>query len=139
MLTFYCPKCWAIIDARIMICPECNYKIEEFDESPYEEKLLSALNHVVPERRIMAIQILGNLKSQKAIPEFLRLIQEQDLNYFLARAIILATIKIDHPLKKEIFRIAMNHPSTLISSYAKKIIAENQLFSDTPLWDPHTG
>ena len=75
MVTYYCPHCWTILDEKDQVCPKCGYVIKDYQDSSYEDKLLNALHHPVPERRIMAAQVLGILGSQRALVEFLKILE----------------------------------------------------------------
>jgi len=124
MLTYYCPNCWTIVTETEKICPICGYILEEFEKMEYEDKLLAALHHPVPERRIMAAQILGDLKSQRALPEFLKIFIGGEQDYFFLRSILLATVKVNHPVRMLILEEASRHPSTLVSKLANELIAQ---------------
>jgi len=139
MLTYFCPNCWSIVDKNQHACPHCGYILEDFDDLTYEDKLLAALQHPVPERRIMAAHILGNLKSQRALPVFLRIILSGEDNYFFLRSVLLATAKIDHPDRMVILEKASQHSSTLVSKLAIELIAQITRNGSTVEWDQHTG
>ena len=139
MLTYYCPKCWSVVDKSGQACPHCGYILENFDDLTYEDKLLAALHHSIPERRIMAAQILGNLKSQRALPEFLKIILAGEEDYFFLRSILLATARISHPGRMKILKEASRHSSTSVSNLADELIA--QIAADGLIGenDRHTG
>ena len=139
MLTYYCPNCWISIERSDKICPNCGYAIENFNQLTFEDKLLTSLHHSVPERQIMAAQILGNLKSERALVEFQKIITGEETNYFLLRAILLATVKINHPIRDIILNIASQHSSILVSDLAKELIAQLSKNSDFKEWDRNTG
>ena len=139
MLSYYCPNCWEILDKNEQICPHCGYVLEKFQELAYEEKLLAALHHSVPERRIMAAQILGNIHSHRALAEFKKIIEGEETNYFFLRAVLFATAKINHPNRIIILQKATRKPSTLVSDLANQLLlllSENKNIDE---WDRHTG
>jgi hypothetical protein len=139
MLTYYCPNCWISIDKSDKKCPGCGYAIEDFNQLTFEDKLLASLHHSVPERQIMAAQILGNLKSERALVEFRKIIESKENNYFLLRAILLATVKINQPARDIILKIASQHSSILVSDLAKELIAQLSNNMDFKEWDRNTG
>ena len=139
MLTYYCPNCWVSIDKSEEKCPSCGYAIKDFNQLTFEDKLLASLYHSVPERCIIAAQILGNLKSERALVEFQKIIASEETNYFLLRAILLATVKINHPTRDIILKIASQHFSILVSDLAKELIAQLSEDSDFQEWDRITG
>jgi hypothetical protein len=138
MLTYYCPNCWVSVDRSDKTCPNCGYAIEDFNQLTFEDKLLTSLHHSVPERQIMAAQILGNLKSERALVEFQKIISSEETNYFLLRAILLATVKINHPARDMILKIASQHTSILVSDLAKELIAQLSENLDFQDWDRNT-
>jgi hypothetical protein len=124
MLTYFCPKCWKMIKESEQTCLNCGYVLEEFQKTLYEDKLLAALHHPVPEHRIMAAQILGNRQSHQALPEFLKIVVSGETDYFFLRAVLLAAAKIDHPNRYIILQKACLNPSKLVSDLAKELLAQ---------------
>lgn len=139
MLTYYCPKCWTVLNAKELTCPNCGYALDEHMQMPYEDKLLIALHHVVPERRIMAAQILGNQKSQRALPEFLKIIEGDETDYFVLRAVLFAAAKINHPDREIILQKATLHDSDLVALFAKELLARLSDHHKIDDWDQNTG
>lgn len=139
MLTYYCPNCWTIVQEDQQVCPNCGYVLEQFEKQSFEDKLLAALHHTVPERRIMASQILGNRGSQKAVPEFRKIIESGEEDYFILRAILMAVAKIDHPDRDAILQAAARHSSDLVRHLAEELIAQRSQHNASDLWDRHTG
>ena len=139
MLTFYCPNCWQIINENEKTCLHCGYELESFSRQDYKDKLLAALHHTIPERRMIAAQILGNLKIQQAVPEFKKILEEERENYYLLRAILIALAKIDHPERIEIIKKAAHHPSGLVSSFAKMMLEKINHNDGIDDWDHFTG
>jgi len=145
MLTFYCPNCWTEVEEDTSKCPNCGYVIDHFELLSYEDKLLAALNHPLPERRIMAAHILGTIGSQRALKEFRNIIQVET-NYFFLRAVLIATAKINHPDRLQILQMAKKHESKLVRTLAVELL--KQLTSDQSAssgvqghdyWDRYTG
>jgi hypothetical protein len=140
VLTYYCPQCWSEVAANERICPQCGYPLDEFHRQTFEDKLLAALHHILPERRIMAAQILGNLQSVRALPEFIKIIDGNEEDYFFLRAILLAAVKIPHPDRIKILHRASQHPSRLVSDLAKELLVDlNEGRENPQRWDRHTG
>jgi HEAT repeat protein len=91
-------------------------------ELSIEEKYLLALHHPVSENRIIAARFLGKLGSQKALPEFERMLREEQ-EYYVLREVVRALSLIPNPLTHELLGIAVDHPYRLISSLAKRYLA----------------
>ena len=139
MVTYFCPKCWNEIDKSSEKCPHCGYHLEGFSHSDYEEKLLEALHHTIPERRIMAAQVLGNRGSLKAIPEFDKLVNDDETNFFFLRAVLLATFKINHPARVVILERAAHHPSALVANLARELLEKLDSGVQLDTWDRNTA
>jgi hypothetical protein len=108
-------------------------------KTDFEEKLLAALSHSVPERRIMAAQILGIRESQHALPEFLKIITSSETNYFFLRAVLLAAAKINQPEREVIFQKATQHQSELVAQLARELLDVLERGQQPDRWDRHTG
>jgi HEAT repeat protein len=79
-MTYYCPFCWSEIDGSTEVCPRCGSNLRKFSNLSYEEKLLVALRQPIPENRRLAIQILGELRSERVLPEFRKILEiEEDV------------------------------------------------------------
>ncbi len=139
MLTYYCPNCWTIVKKDQRVCPNCGFVLDQFEKQTFEDKLLAALYHTVPERRIMAAQILGNRGSQKAVAEFRKIIESNEEDYFFLRAVLLAVSKINHPDRDSILQIAAHHPSELVRSLAEGLISQLKQDNPSNRWDRYTG
>lgn len=88
-----------------------------------------SLRHPAPDSRMMAIQILGNLGSHQALPEFESIIEDKNSDFYLLREVVKSLSKIRHPRSVEILRKASLHSSSLISRLASdqlKRIKANQ-------------
>jgi HEAT repeat protein len=124
MVTYYCPNCWTILDEKDQVCPKCGYIIKDYQDLSYEDKLLNALHHPVPERRIIAAQVLGILKSQRALIEFLKILESEEEDYFILRSILLAAANINHPNRIILLQKASRHPSALVRRLADELLAQ---------------
>jgi HEAT repeat protein len=122
VITYYCPKCWQAVSELDETCPACAYHLDLFQEIPYEEKLLSALQHPVPERRIMAAQILGALHSSRALEAFQAVLADGSADYYLLRAVLLAAAQIEHPLRTSLLQKAQGHASHLVAQLAEELL-----------------
>lgn len=138
MLTFYCPNCWTALEENTRKCPHCGYEIDNFESSSYEDKLLAALHHLVPERRVMAAQILGNLGSHRALTEFKNIIRTES-DYFFLRAVLIACAKIDSPERLQILQLATEHESKLVRDLAVELFNQLSSGQEHGQWDRHTG
>jgi len=120
MITYYCPNCWNEISERDQVCPQCGYVLEEDTHLELEEKLLMSLRHPVPDIQMMAVQILGNLGSILALPQFDIILSDPDADVYLLREVIQSLSKIRHPKSAELLRKVRAHSSPLISRLAEE-------------------
>lgn len=139
MLTYYCPKCWRVVEEGQRVCPSCGYLLDDFTHLDFDDKLIAALHHSVAERKIMAAQVLGIRRCKRALPEFKKVLGSDENNYFFLRAILLAVLKIDDPDCEEILARATKHNSELISQLAVELLGELHSGKNRGQWDRHTG
>lgn len=93
MLTYYCPNCWTIVEENQKVCPNCGYSLADFAHFDFDDKLIAALHHPVTERRIMAAQVLGNRQCKRALPEFRKILESDESNYFFFESNLTGSIK----------------------------------------------
>ncbi len=120
MITYYCPNCWVELSSLENICPRCGYQLEAYANLTLEEKLVMALNHPVAENRMLAVQILGELGSVLALPQFEKIITDRSADVYLQREVINALARIDDPKSVKLLKKALLHRSPLISELARE-------------------
>lgn len=76
-MTFFCPGCWKIIPADVKICPFCGSDLAAADARSFPERLICALRHPVPDTRLLAAEILGELRYRPAIEPLLARAREE--------------------------------------------------------------
>jgi HEAT repeat protein len=92
----FCPNCWKEIAAEAAICPACGAELALADARPFVEKLRRALFHREPETAIRAAWILGELRTDAAVPDLIRILETTPDGY-LAEAAAHSLGKIGHP------------------------------------------
>jgi HEAT repeat protein len=81
----YCSNCWAENPIYATVCERCGTSLAETEAIFYDQKLMRALHHPVPETREMAAMLLGQRRDQRALPVLLsRLIEETDIGVLCA-------------------------------------------------------
>ena len=81
----FCSTCWAenLIDATV--CDRCGTSLSEAEPIFYDQKLMRALHHPVPEVREMVAMLLGLRQDQPALPVLMsRLLEESDMGVLCA-------------------------------------------------------
>lgn len=104
--------------------------MKDFDALAFEEKLLQSARHPVASYRYLAIEILGKLKSRRALPIFLEILLSPETDYYLLRQIIESTAKIPGDESRLLLKIAAQHRYKMISDRAK-ILLERVTTNDT--------
>lgn len=120
MVTHFCPKCWTETVDEEEKCPACGYELQSFAQLSYETKLLMALKHPVIQNRMIAIQLLGQLGSEEALPAFERIIRQED-EYYQLREVLYALANINTPRSRALIEEATHHNSMLIQRLAMKL------------------
>lgn len=139
MLTYYCPKCWEIVNKDQRVCPNCGYELDDFTHYDYDDKLIAALHHPVSERKMMAAQVLGIRQCKRALPEFKKILASDEDNYFFLRAILLAVTSIKDPECEVILEQAKNHTSALVSRLAAELLGDIRSGKKRDQWEKYTG
>ena len=81
----YCPNCWAENTIDATVCERCTTSLSETAAIFYDQKLMRALHHPVPETREMAAMLLGQRQDQRALPVLMsRLLEETDIGVLCA-------------------------------------------------------
>jgi HEAT repeat protein len=119
LITHYCPACWHEISGAEERCPDCGFELAQDQAASFEEKLLRSLEHPVPEKRYLAIQILGKLGSQAALPGLERLLETEVNAIYALRETLEALSKIQGPRSRELLQQASHHPYPLIRQWLK--------------------
>ena len=114
MVTFYCPRCWNIVEHDAVICPLCGADIPAtLSRRDYASSLIAALSHHEPETPIRAATILGALRTPQAVDPLLQLVAG-DADIYQKAAAIEALGKIgDLRAEPMLKRLTQEGPCTL--------------------------
>jgi HEAT repeat protein len=95
MVQWYCPHCFAEVEQQTERCPRCGADLTDptFD---FEEQLIRALRHPLPDRRLLAAQVLGQRQAHGAVPDLLRIVGDSGDPYLVAEATV-ALARIGDP------------------------------------------
>ncbi len=81
----YCPNCWAENLLYVTACDRCGTALAETEPIFYDQKLMRALHHPIPETRAMAAMLLGQRRDLHALSVLLsRLLEETDIGVLCA-------------------------------------------------------
>lgn len=120
-MTFFCPICWKEIKENDRVCPFCGANISEFGNKDFEEKLINALGHPERDTVLRAVNILGKLKSIKAVNPLLALFQQTD-NPFLKIEILHTLNEIGVPEAKTFIMRVSESVIGIVKRKAKELI-----------------
>jgi len=95
MVQWYCPDCFAEVEQQTAHCPRCGADLAD-PARDFEEQLIRALRHPLPDRRLLAAQVLGQRGARRAVPRLIQIIEEPDDPYLVAEAIV-ALARIGDP------------------------------------------
>ena len=127
----FCTHCWEEIDDKLDFCPRCGKDLAS-DPRNYEQKLVAALRHPLPEARVRICWLIGENRIQPAAPDLIRIV-EADPDLFVQRAALeaLAVLRDPHavPLLEAISRsgnrflaaVARRSLETILSSVRENV------------------
>ena len=127
MITHYCPKCWTEITETESRCPACGFELIQDRALTFEEKLLRTIEHPVPEKRYLAIQILGELGSHAALPGLEKVLDTEVNDIYALRETLVALSKIQGPISHKLLQKATRHRYHLIRRLAEKLLDDGNL------------
>ena len=116
-MTWFCPLCWHHQESPLSKCPSCGRSLEQYNALTYEEKLVQSLYHPIREQRMIAIGILGRVRYLPAIPEFARIVQEEE-DPFIICEVIRALRMIGTSECIQIIATLREHPSVIVRNEA---------------------
>lgn len=120
-IRYFCPSCWRQMRGEGIRCFHCGYDLSGEALLSYEEKLLRALTHPVRENRMMAIQVLGEMRCLKALPRFAAMLaQEQDI--YIIIEIMEALHRIGNKESRDLILRLKSHPSKLVRNKAVRTV-----------------
>ena len=120
MTSFFCPNCWASVAESAKICPHCKIDIAEWkSRHDYVDQLVNALRHPIPTTPVIATQILGDRREQKAVPALIRVLHETN-DAYLAEAAVEALNKIDNVEAVKVVRAACQHHFARVRAKARE-------------------
>ncbi len=74
----YCPTCWAENSYEASACTTCGASLDETGKG-FTDRLIDAIGHPEPTRAVIAVEILGRLREERAVAALLaRLCRKPD-------------------------------------------------------------
>ncbi len=78
------------------VCPACGKNLSDFNSMSFEEKLLIGLDSPITQNRMFVMEVLGKIKSEKAIPKLCSMLSEKRDPYEILE-IVKALLNIGTP------------------------------------------
>jgi HEAT repeat protein len=114
----FCTHCWTELDASIDQCPYCGID-QAADPRSYEEKLLAALEHPLPEARVRICWLIGENTVRAAVPGLIRM-AEHDPDLFVQKAAVEALGQLKDQRANPLLRALSGSTNRFLALTAKK-------------------
>lgn len=125
ILPHACPQCWKEIDPCASSSPSCHFHVTDYQTLRVEEKVLFSLKHPIRENRVVAIKLLGEMKSQRAVSAFRDLlVKERDPDIVIQIAV--AAARIGGREARELICGLKSHDSALVEEVAERLWRETR-------------
>jgi len=82
----YCTHCWREVNSKDKVCPGCEADLT-LDHRAYEEKLIGALAHPLPEARVRICWLIGENRIRQGVPDLMNL-ATNDPDLFVRKAAV---------------------------------------------------
>jgi HEAT repeat protein len=114
----FCTHCWAEIDSGMDQCPHCGRYLGD-DRRSYEEKLIGALAHPLPQARARICWLIGKNRIRAAVPCLMHLL-EHDPDLFVRRAAVEGLGTLQDPRPISLLRALSQGTDRFLAAAAKK-------------------
>lgn len=114
----FCTHCWAEIDSELGQCPHCSTYLGD-DRRSYEEKLIAALAHPLPQARARICWLIGKNRIREAVPALMHLL-EHDPDLFVRRAAVEGLGALRDPRPISLLRAISKGRNRFLATEAKK-------------------
>lgn len=115
MLAF-CTRCWSEMSAKDTVCPRCGARVDD-DPRSFEQKLIAALEHPLPETRSRICWLLGQKRANWAVSHLIEMLKDGDL--FVRVAALRALGEIGDPSAEFALEIALHDEKPLVRVVAQ--------------------
>jgi HEAT repeat protein len=115
MLAF-CTRCWSEMSSKDDVCAHCGARVDD-DPRSFEQKLIAALEHPLPETRSRICWILGQKRATWAVPRLIRMVNDSDL--FVRVAALRALGDIGDPSAEAVLQATCRDEKPLVRMVAQ--------------------
>lgn len=113
----FCTRCWAEINDRDDLCPRCGAD-QTSDLRTYDQKIVDALGHPLPQARARICWLLGQNRIQEAVPRLMKIV-ESDPDIYVQKAAVEALGTIGDPRSVELLRTIGDGKNRFLASAAR--------------------
>ena len=114
----YCTHCWREVDSETKVCSGCEADLS-VDHRTYEEKLIGALAHPLPEARERICWLIGENHIQRAVPAVMRLATD-DPDLFVRKVALESLGALGDPKSVPLLRTISRGQNRFLASVALK-------------------
>jgi HEAT repeat protein len=114
----FCTHCWSEIDSKADQCPQCRIDLGG-DSRSYEEKLIAALAHPLPEARVRICWLIGQNRIRAVVPCLMHM-AEQDPDLFVQKAAVEALGTLQDPRSDSLLHAISSSANQFLAAAANK-------------------
>ena len=118
----FCTHCFAEIDSEDQVCPYCKADLST-DSRSYEDKLMAALEHPLPEARARICWLLGENNIRSAVPKLMHA-AAHDPDLFVKKSAIEALVVLRDPRSYSLLQQISEGGNHFLQAAAKKILED---------------
>lgn len=123
MPTFFCPSCFAEIDAARSTCTQCSADVQAGRDRAYPQRLLHALKHPLSDIRMTAIEALAKLQPECAAMAFADCALEHPRDPVQGVAILRALERLPrNPAWAAAVSRLVDHPAAVVGRGAQTLL-----------------
>jgi len=116
----YCTHCWREVNSETKACPDCKADLT-LDRRAYEQKLIGALAHPLPEARERICWLIGEKQIREAVPDLMKLATD-DPDLFVRKAAVEGLGAIGDPRSATLLRTIIKCENRLLASVAARCL-----------------
>jgi HEAT repeat protein len=114
----FCTRCWTEIDEQDDLCQHCGAE-QDADSRSYQEKLIAALEHPLPQARARICWLIGENNIRIAVPHLMH-VSEHDPDLFVRKAAVEALGSLKDSRSDPVLRAISESANRFLAAAAKK-------------------
>lgn len=114
----FCTHCWREVDSEDNLCPGCEADLT-LDRRTYEQKLIGALAHPLPDARERICWLIGEKHIGEALPDLMKLATD-DPDLFVRKAAVESLGALRDPKSATLLRALSTGENRFLASVACK-------------------